>query len=79
MVKTIFNLLIRYQIRKILFSLVEDKIHIFVRPSPVITSVYIYMYPISIDHLFSNKYFQLCHWFNAKNGLFMVLELNCMY
>ena len=24
------------------------------------------MYPISIDNLFSNKYFQLCHWFNAK-------------
>ena len=39
MVKTIFNLLIRYQIRKILFSLVEDKIHIFVRPSPVIINL----------------------------------------
>ena len=56
MVKTIFNLLIRYHIRKILFSSVKDEINIFVQPGPVITST-VYMYPISIYNLFSNKYF----------------------
>ena len=66
MVKTIFNLLIRYHdIRKLLFSSVEDKINIFVQPGPVITST-VYMYPISIYNLFANKYFQLCHWLMQK-------------
>ena len=66
-------------IHKILFSSVEDKIHIFVPHCNILYS----MYTINIVYFQINIYTcnwpLLYHWLNAKNGLFMVLELNCMY
>ena len=75
--KTIFNL--RTFIHKISFSSVEVKIHIFI-PQTVISSTVCTV--CNKYRLFSNKYvqyLQLAITINAKNGLFMVLELNCMY
>ena len=76
MVKTIFNLLIRYHIRKISFS----SVHIFVRASPLISST-VCMYPISIIHFQINTFNSVTDLMQktAYMYLCMVLELNCMY